>query len=414
VWAVAFSLLAVVAATPQGPTAALSADDVTPIVGQVVHFDASASVGHDNGNGRIVSFEFDFGDGNRTGEQSSPFASHGYSLVGPRQAIVTVEDARGNEGSASLRIDVQPAHPPTGTPDLTPQSAHTIPAQPIEGQTAILSIVVVNHGNGTADAATIDVTDQRPDGGLVPIGTTALPAPLEPEHSVVVYSRTFVAAPSGNHSLHIVVGHVTPAETDLEDDSLTIRMTVLPLVGPPPGGAPDLAPQSAILIPARPVEGERVSLSITIVNRGNVTAESALIDVWDMRPNGTVGSIGTAVLSTPLAPGDSVVLAPPSFVAAGVGNHELQVTIRSVTPAETDVADNTLAIDMTVVAVVKPPPNGGGFSLDAAIFASGLAAAAVAAALIATWLLLTPREPEPLEPPPPEPPDDSPPPIRPP
>ena len=140
-WAVAFSLLAVVAATPQGPTAALSADDVTPIVGQVVHFDASASVGHDNGNGRIVSFEFGFGDGNRTGEQSSPFASHGYSLVGPRQAIVTVEDARGNEGSASLRIDVQPAHPPTGTPDLTPQSAHTIPAQPIEGQTAILSIV---------------------------------------------------------------------------------------------------------------------------------------------------------------------------------------------------------------------------------------------------------------------------------
>src|SRR5206468_278725 len=96
-------------------------------------------------------------------------------------------------------------------------------------------------------------------------------------------------------------------------------------------------------------------------------------------------SIGTAVLSTPLAPGDSVVLAPPSFVAAGVGDHELQVTIRSVTPAETDVADNTLAIDMTVGAVVKPPPNGGGFSLHAAIFASALEAT--------RFLLQHPRQP---------------------
>src|SRR5439155_23714654 len=106
-----------------------------------------------------------------------------------------------------------------------------------------------------------------------------------------------------------------------------------------------------------------------------------------------VGSIVRAVLSPPLAPGASVVLRPSSFVAAGFGDHELQVTIRSVTPAETDVADNTLAIDMTVVAVVKPPPNGGGFSLDAAIFASGRAVAAVAAALIAPWPLLRPRSP---------------------
>ena len=107
VWAVAFSLLAVVAATPRGPTAALSVDDVTPVVGQIVHFDASASVGHDEGNGRIVSYEFDFGDGDGTREQSSPMASHAYSLVGPKRATVTVQDARENEGSASVRIDVQ-------------------------------------------------------------------------------------------------------------------------------------------------------------------------------------------------------------------------------------------------------------------------------------------------------------------
>ncbi len=415
VWAVAFSLLAVVAATPKGPTAMLSVDDITPAVGQIVHFDASASIPHDQGNGRIVSYEFDFGDGNHTREQSSPFARHAYSLVGLRRATVQVEDARGNEDSASVRIDVQPESPPTGAPDLTPASASTIPAQPIEGQIAIVSIIIANHGNATAEGATIEVTDHRPNGTVVSIGTMSLPASLEPEVSVVVYSQTFVAMEVGNHSLQIVVGNVTPAETDVEDNTLTIRMTVLPVTGPPPGGAPDLAPESAVTIPTRPVEGESVSLSIKVVNGGSVAADAAIIEISDVRPNGTIVPIGTSVLSTPLEPGDSVVADSPSFVAVGVGDHQLQIEIRSVTPAETDTEDNTLAIGMTVVpAGPPPPPNEGGFSLDTALLAGGLAAAAVAAVLVATWLLLTPRETGPLEPPPPEPPDDSPPPIRPP
>jgi len=392
----------------------LSVDDTTPTIGQVVHFDASASVGHDNGKGRIVSYEFDFGDGNRTREQESPFASHAYSLVGPKRASVTVEDARDHEDTASVRVVVQPEHPPpVGNPDLTPESASPVPVTPFDGQLAILVISIVNHGNATADAATIQVTDLRPNGTILPIGNASLSTGLAPENSVVVYSPTFVASGVGNHTLRLVVSNVTPAEKDVEDNTLIIRMTVLPAIGPPPGGAPDLAPGAASTIPAQPVEGESVILSITIVNRGTVAADAAIIDASDTRPNGTILSIGTTVLMTALEPGATVVVYAPTFMAAAVGDHELRITIRSVSPPETDVADNALTIRMTVLPAMGPPPPIGG-GVDAALLASGLAAAAVAALLVATWLLLTPRETGPLEPPPPEPPDDSPPPIRPP
>src|SRR3989475_7107 len=173
---------------------------------------------------------------------------------------------------------------------------------PIEGQIAIVSITIANRGNATAEAATIEVTDQRPNGKVVSIGTTSLLASLEPEVSVVVYSPTFMAMGVGNHSLQIVVGNVTPAETDVEDNTLTIGMTVLSVTGPPPGGSPDLAPESAVTIPTRPVEGESGSPSIKVLNPGSVAAGAAILEISEVRPNGTNAPLGTPVLSAPFGP----------------------------------------------------------------------------------------------------------------
>ncbi len=293
VWAIAFEILAVATAIPGGPTAVLTVDDGSPIVGQIVHFDASASVGHDNGRGRIVSYRFDFGDGNNTGDQVSPTASHAYADAGARRATVVVRDARGNEGRATVTVDVQPRPPPTGP-------------------------------------------------------------------------------------------------------------------------SPDLAPVAASTNPAEPTEGQVVSLSITIVNHGGAAAESATVDVTDVRPNGTPVAIGQTQLLGPLAPGASVVVYSPSFVAVSVGDHTLRIVVGNVTPSESNTADNVKTIRMTVVASTGPPPIGGEFPLATALYVFGLAAAGIAAVLVAAWLLRKPREPRPLEPPPAEPPDESPPPLRPP
>jgi len=249
IWAIALFILAVAAAIPGGPTAELTADDLHPIVRQTVHFDASASVGHDQGLGRIVSYRFDFGDGAGTAEQIPATAIHAYADVGARRATVMVRDARGNEGIASLTIDVRSEPPPTGpAPDLTPSAASTNPLSPLEGQVVSVAITIVNHGGATAESATIDVYDERPNGTTVPIGQVALGEPLASGASTTVYSQSFLAVQVGEHTIRVIIGNVTPVESNTSDDARVIAMTVRPSTGPgPTGGEIPLATVAIIL-----------------------------------------------------------------------------------------------------------------------------------------------------------------------
>ena len=234
VWSISFSILAVAVAVRAGPMPVLAVDDSAPIAGQTVHFDASQSAGLDD-QGRIVAYRFEFGDGTSAAEGASPYARHAYSDLGIHAASLTVRDARGLEATAIRWIDVRPRPSPTGpAPDLLSTNAAASPSLPREGDVVTLSIVIMNHGNETADAATIDVTDVRPNGEMVRIGRSVLPEPLAAGASVTVYSEPFLAVGVGNHTLTIVVGNVTPSEIFRGDDMLTVHLTVIAAASPPP------------------------------------------------------------------------------------------------------------------------------------------------------------------------------------
>lgn len=250
VWGIAFSVLAVAVAVRAGPTPVLSVDDATPVVGQTVHFDASQSAGLDEGPARIVAYRFEFGDGTSTPDGVSPYARHAYSDLGIHVASVTVRDARGLEATAIRAIDVRPSPSSTGpAPDLASAMAFTTPTQPREGDIVTLSITIANQGNGTADRATVDVTDGRPNGDTIRVGQTVLPQPLAPGGFVTVYSEPFVAVGVGNHTLTIVIGNVTPEEIFRGDNARSVRMTVVAAASaPPPPPARSFPIETALLI----------------------------------------------------------------------------------------------------------------------------------------------------------------------
>ncbi len=219
-------MLALVAAVPGGPTAVLTVDDAAPVVGQVVHFNASGSLAHDQGNGRIVAYGFSFGDGSGTGWQSSAFADHGYESAGAFVATVTVVDGRHAQSSASLTIHVGSPPPPVEHPDLVPIQARLVPGDPKVNDTLNVTVVVLNRGGAAADSATIIAYDAPANATPASVGQVNLSAPLDANRSVTLFAGSFVARTAGNHTLRVLVTNVTPAQVTSAGHELDVRFTV--------------------------------------------------------------------------------------------------------------------------------------------------------------------------------------------
>jgi len=236
VWAIAFSLLAVVSALPSGPSASLDVDTRSPFVDQPVRFDASKSLGHDQGNGRVVAYAFAFGDGAATAWQDSPFASHAYGKSGEYTATVTVKDGRGLTGQASASISVKNPPSPGTSPNLVPIGASVTPARPRVGDNVTLVVTLINLGGATATNASVQVTDVRPSGTAVELGFVPMPRPLAPRATETITAPIFVAVETGNHTLKILVKEVSPPEAGQGDNEYNLTVPVLPAGSPTPDG----------------------------------------------------------------------------------------------------------------------------------------------------------------------------------
>jgi len=89
------------------PVANFTYSPENPVVGQAVTFDASGSYDPD---GLIVSYEWDFGDGNITNTTEEKI-KHSYSEAGSYEVTLTVKDDKGATNSTTRIIIVMPAKP---------------------------------------------------------------------------------------------------------------------------------------------------------------------------------------------------------------------------------------------------------------------------------------------------------------
>jgi hypothetical protein len=121
-------------------------------------------------------------------------------------------------------------------PDLRPAVPFVNPAPAYEGDIVGVSVLLVNQGDATATAASIDLVDGRPGGASVYIGRAELTSPLVPGGSVRMSMPPFVAVGVGSHTLTIRVGNVTPSEVQAGGGAIAPPLEVLPArtSAPPP------------------------------------------------------------------------------------------------------------------------------------------------------------------------------------
>jgi PKD repeat protein len=110
------------------PRARLSADNTTPLAGQVVTFDASQT---GDADGDIATYEFDpEGDSVYQPAQASPTSTHRYTRGGQYRARVRVTDAGGRIGLADVQIRVEGGEGPTSPGFLGQSVKSTTPPVP--------------------------------------------------------------------------------------------------------------------------------------------------------------------------------------------------------------------------------------------------------------------------------------------
>jgi PKD repeat protein len=98
------------------PEALFTISPSPPNAGENASFDASKS--RDIG-GRIDSYLWDFGDGNKTGKMSEPTVNHVYLKGGPYTVILVVEDDEGATNISSQNIMIN--NPPVANFTIMPQ-----------------------------------------------------------------------------------------------------------------------------------------------------------------------------------------------------------------------------------------------------------------------------------------------------
>ena len=228
------------------PPVADAGPDQTAYVDETVYFDGSGSKDPD---GSIISYKWDFGDGGTaTGETSL----HTYSTPGNYTVTLTVKDNMNAEGSDTCLVTVRETPTPPPPPPLPPVLSNlTITPTEVEpGQEVTISFNIENvEDQSFTYIITMYVGEHR-----VLIDVT-----LEPYESKIV--------------THTITRN-TVGDYDVTVDGLTGSFTVKSLPKPPRPA--EFIVSDLTISPTEVLEGEEVTVSVTITNIGEIMGTHTL------------------------------------------------------------------------------------------------------------------------------------------
>ncbi|RMF40340.1 MAG: hypothetical protein D6753_11895, partial [Planctomycetota bacterium] len=229
-------------------------------------------------------------------------------------------------------------------------------SNPGVGEPISVTVPVFNRGSALAAG----VTAQLQIDGAIVAATTTTPADIDSGGNATASFNFHAPLAEGYHLLEVIIdeGNTTPESNENNNRDFLFFLV---------GDFPDLLPLGIGFSNATPVEGETVSISATIQNDGQASADGFVVRVFD--GSQVIGQVSLSGLDV----GESTVISVPFDTAGKTGTRLIQVVAdpddRITENNEGNNLVNVLlnvapsdATAPTTTATITPTPNSAGWN----------------------------------------------------
>lgn len=255
-----------------------------------------------------------------------------------------------NENDNDALTSVEVLAPPLPNLAVMESGVGFNPLSPVDGDEILVTVTVQNRGNAVAEDVVVQILDVS-EGETVPVGDVQTIESLAVGGVGTVEVVYDAADKAGVRQLRVLVD---PSNFIPESDETDNRATAALVVDAK--DAPNLVVRSSNVgfDPLAPVEGDGVTLTVTILNNGSAPAEDVLVQFVDATDGGSEPIGSKQTLST-LAAGESATSSVRFDTAGKAGERRIRVVADPhMTIAEGSEMDNEAVVVLQIAGAPLP------------------------------------------------------------
>lgn len=268
------------------------------------------------------------------------------SVVVDPNNFISERSETDNSATTTLKVNAVAA------PNLVVQASNLgfNPPNPLEGNAVTVQVAVLNNGGADASDVIVQFVDVT-DGGAIPIDApqsiTTIPAGSS--------GAAQVSYPTGGKvGPRKIQAIADPNNYIPESDENDNRATDTLQVDPPLAANLKVLPGNLKFDPPAPEQGDLVTITLTILNDGNATANDVVVQLTDVSGGG-VKPIGVEQTIESIPPGGSVPLYVRYDATDEPGDREIQVVVDpNDLIRESDESDNRISKNLAVTPPIIP------------------------------------------------------------
>jgi len=220
-----------------------------------------------------------------------------------------------------------------------------VPSAPQDGNLVTIHATAINNGTAAATDVVVRVEDVTDPAAPVLIGKQRLIDTLAPGEKATVQVIYDTTGKAGERTIRLTLDPIDQiAESDETDNQAETTLTI----APPPSPNLVVTADHVRFTPMAPSDGQVVTITVTVLNQGQLNANRVEVRVLDVTGNMTV-PVGTLQVINGITAGGAGIVQVAYDTTGKEGDHTIRVVVdpSNLVP-ETSETDNQVDVPLTV------------------------------------------------------------------